>query len=307
MNEEIQALVEGLNKPQKTVSPKYLYDEAGSQLFDRITEQPEYYPTGAELEIMRENVDDMTSLIGERASLIEFGSGSSLKTRILLEHLENLAAYVPVDISEDHLLSSAARIQSEFPDIDVRPVVADFTHSFALPTPSVMPVKNVVYFPGSTIGNFEHDAAMDLLHVMHGEAGENGALLIGVDLQKDAQIINRAYNDSAGVTAAFNLNMLRHLNSRYGANFDLDAFEHRAVYDAGKGRVVIELVSQRDQAFTVAGADFDIANGETILTEYSHKYTMESFARMAEDAGFRIAKVWTDKKGLFSVQYCVRN
>jgi dimethylhistidine N-methyltransferase len=307
MSEELHALVEGLSKPQKTISPKYLYDEAGSKLFDRITDLPEYYLTGAELEIMRENVDEMASLIGERASLIEFGSGSSLKTRILLEHLDKLAAYVPVDISEEHLLSSATQIRSEFPDLDVRPVVADFTHSFALPTPSIMPVKNVVYFPGSTIGNFEHDAAMELLRVMHGEAGENGALLIGVDLQKNEQVIDRAYNDSAGVTAAFNLNMLRHMNGSYGANFDLDAFEHRATYDADKGRVVIELVSQEDQAFTLGGASFDIANGESILTEYSHKYTLDGFARMAEDAGFTVAKVWTDRKGLFSVQYCVRN
>ena len=304
MTKEIAALIEGLSQPQKTISPKYFYDETGSQLFDRITELPEYYLTDAELDIMRERVDEMGALIGRQASLIEFGSGSSLKTRILLEHLDELAAYVPVDISEDHLLASAMKIRSEFPGLDVRPVVADFTHSFELPTPTVMPVKNVVYFPGSTIGNFEHDTAMELLRVMHTEAGDGGALLIGVDLQKDPEIIGAAYNDSDGVTAEFNLNMLRHLNSSYGANFDLDAFEHSAEYDEDEGRVVIELVSQEDQSFEVADTEFDIADGETILTEYSHKYTLEGFARMAEEAGFEVAKVWTDRNELFSVQYC---
>ena len=306
MTRELEGIVEGLSLSQKTISPKYFYDERGSQLFDQITELPEYYLTDAELEIMREYVDEMTALIGKTASLIEFGSGSSLKTRILLENLDDLAAYVPVDISEEHLYASARKIRAEFPDLDVLPVVADFTHSFALPSPAIMPVKNVVYFPGSTIGNFEHDAAMELLRVMHGEAGENGALLIGVDLQKDPGIIDRAYNDSAGVTAKFNLNMLRHLNRSYGANFDLESFAHSATYDENKGRVVIELISQADQTFEIGNTEFAITDGETILTEYSHKYTLEGFAKMASDAGFNVERVWTDAAGLFSVQYCTR-
>ena len=306
MTRELEDIVEGLSLSQKTISPKYFYDERGSQLFDQITELPEYYLTDAELEIMREHVDEMTALIGKTASLIEFGSGSSLKTRILLENLDDLAAYVPVDISEDHLYASARKIRAEFPDLDVLPVVADFTHSFALPSPAIMPVKNVVYFPGSTIGNFEHDAAMELLRVMHGEAGENGALLIGVDLQKDPGIIDRAYNDSAGVTAKFNLNMLRHLNRSYGANFDLESFAHSATYDENKGRVVIELISQANQTFEIGNNEFAITDGETILTEYSHKYTFEGFAKMASDAGFNVERVWTDAAGLFSVQYCTR-
>ncbi len=307
MTEEMAELIEGLNQPQKTISPKYFYDENGSQLFEKITELPEYYLTDAELEIMREYVDEMARLIGRQASLIEFGSGSSLKTRILLENLDNLAAYVPVDISEDHLLESARKIRSEFDLLDVRPVVADFTKPFALPNPTVTPIRNVVYFPGSTIGNFEHEEAMELLRVMHTEAGENGALLIGVDLQKDPDIIDAAYNDSQGVTAEFNLNMLRHLNNEFDADFDLDAFEHRAEYDEDEGRVVIELVSQEDQTFEVGGTGFDIAEGEAILTEYSHKYTLEQFSDMAEAAGFSVLKVWTDAEQLFSVQYCVRS
>jgi dimethylhistidine N-methyltransferase len=246
----------------------------------------------------------MAALIGPQASLIEFGSGSSLKTRILLEHLNDLAAYVPVDISEDHLYASARQIRREFPNIAVHPVVADFTRPFDLPSPAVMPVKNVLYFPGSTIGNFDEETAIELLRVMHDEAGEHGALLIGVDLQKDPEIIDRAYNDAAGVTAEFNLNMLRHLNGTFGANFDLDAFEHRAEYDEDQGRVVLELVSQKDQTVSIGDTDIEIDDGEAILTEYSHKYTLEGFARMAGIAGFDVDHVWTDDEGLFSVQYC---
>lgn len=306
MSSELEEIVAGLSQTPKTISPKYFYDDAGSQLFEKITELPEYYLTNAELEIMREHVDEMAAMIGKTASLIEFGSGSSLKTRILLENLDDLAAYVPVDISQDHLRSSAQRIRAEFPELAVHPVVADFTRSFALPTPAVMPVKNVVYFPGSTIGNFERDAAVELLRVMHQEAGEHGALLIGVDLQKDVDVIHRAYNDSAGVTAEFNLNLLRHLNNNFDANFDLGSFAHSAVYDEHHGRVVLELVSQANQTFEIGETKFAIAEGEAILTEYSHKYTLEGFAEMAADAGFSVEKVWTDVAGLFSVQYCIR-
>ena len=306
MSNAIKELIAGLSQPQKMISPKYFYDEIGSQLFEEITELPEYYLTDAELEIMRTYVDEMVELIGEQASLIEFGSGSSLKTRILLGHLDELAAYVPVDISADHLEASAQQTRRDFPELAVHPVVADFTRPFDLPTPDITPVKNVIYFPGSTLGNFEHAEAIELLRVMHDEAGDGGALLIGLDLQKDPDIIHRAYNDSEGVTAKFNLNMLRHLNTNYGANFDLDAFKHRAEYDEEKGRVVLELVSQKDQTVTIGDTEFAIADGEAILTEYSHKYTIKGFARMAHDAGFEVEKVWKDPDKLFSVQYCTR-
>jgi dimethylhistidine N-methyltransferase len=256
---------------------------------------------------MQDNIDEIASLVGRQASLIEFGSGSSLKTRVLLEHLDELAAYVPVDISEDHLLQSAQQIREEFPDLDVLPVVADFTQPFQLPSPRVMPVRNVVYFPGSTIGNFTNDAARELLAVMHGEAGADGALLIGVDLQKDPAIIEGAYNDSAGVTAEFNRNILRHLNREFGADFDLDAFAHSAEYNEDEGRVEIRLVSERDQQFTVGDESFLIGKDEAILTEYSHKYTLEGFAAMAQAAGFSVERVWMDAGRLFSVQYLVRD
>ena len=306
LDDELDELIDGLRQPEMMISPKYFYDERGSQLFDEITRLPEYYPTETELGIMQDNIDEIASLVGRQASLIEFGSGSSMKTRILLEHLDQLAAYVPVDISEDHLLQSARQIREEFPDLDVLPVVADFTQPFRLPSPEVMPVRNVVYFPGSTIGNFTHDAAHELLLVMHEEAGAGGALLIGVDLQKDPEIIERAYNDSAGLTAEFNRNMLRHLNREFGADFDLDAFTHSAEYNEEEGRVEIRLVSEQDQEFTLGDESFSIDRDETILTEYSHKYTLDGFAAMAEAAGFRVKRVWMDDGRLFSVQYLVR-
>ena len=303
---EISEIVSGLSAEPKQISPKYFYDERGSKLFDEITRLPEYYLTNTELGIMQDNIDEIVALVGGQASLIEFGAGSSLKTRILLEHLFKLAAYVPVDISEDHLRVSAGMLRKDYPHLDIIPVVADFTREFDLPNPKVMPRRNVVYFPGSTIGNFEHDMAMELLRVMHHEAGDDGALLIGVDLQKDPQIIEDAYNDSAGVTAEFNLNMLRHLNRSYGANFDVEEFEHSASYDPDVGRVVIELVSQTDQQVEIADQAFEIADGEAILTEYSHKYTLDGFARMAEAAGFKVEQVWTDPDELFSVQFLTR-
>lgn len=303
---EVVEIIDGLQKPEKMISPKYFYDERGSQLFDDITHLPEYYPTETELGIMRSNVEEIAQLIGKQASLIEFGSGSSRKTPVLLEHLHDLAVYVPVDISEDHLLESAEKLRRSFPGLEILPVVADFTRPFQLPEPAIMPLRNIVYFPGSTIGNFTHDDALALLRVMHQEAGANGAMLIGVDLQKDPAIIERAYNDSAGLTAEFNLNILRHLNRDYSSNFDLDTFSHDARYNAEKGRIEIRLVNSEDQVVSIGDTDIEILQGEAILTEYSHKYTLEDFARMAAEAGFVVEKVWTDAEELFSVQYCVR-
>ncbi len=304
--DDLGELIAGLKRDEKTISPKYFYDELGSQLFDRITELPEYYPTETELAIMRDNIDDIAELVGEQASLIEFGSGSSTKIRILLDHLKSLAAYVPVDISDEHLLAAARRLREDYPNIEILPIVADFTQPFDLPMPTVMPVRNVVYFPGSTIGNFTRDDALDLLSVMHHEAKQGGALLIGVDLQKDRATLENAYNDAEGVTAAFNLNMLRHINREYGANFDLDAFRHSAEYNSADGRIEMRLYSTTDQRIRIGGEEIAIADGEAILTEYSHKYTLDSFAALAREAGFEVKRVWTDAKNLFSVQYCER-
>ena len=307
MSDELNNLVEGLQQPHKSISPKYFYDENGSKLFEQITRLPEYYLTNTELYIMRAHVDEIAALVGPKASLIEFGSGSSLKTRLLLEHLEDIAVYVPVDISEEHLLESQMSIKDEFPEVEVLPVVADFTRRFDLPNPKVDPLRNLVYFPGSTIGNFEYEDAIGLLRVMYQEAGADGALLIGIDLQKDPEVINAAYNDTAGVTARFNLNVLSHLNREFDAEFDVDAFEHRANYDEDEGRVSMELVSERDQVVSIGGERIDIAKGEAILTEYSHKYTLDGFAAMAKEADFVVSKVWTDPERRFGVLYCTRD
>ena len=302
LSEEILA---GLARTPKTLPPKYFYDQRGSQLFDQITRLPEYYPTETEVSIMVDNLDEIIGLVGPQASLIEFGSGTSTKTHILLENLRKLAAYVPVEISRDHLIEAAEGIAERYPQIEVLPVCADFTKPFGLPEPAVQPLKNVVFFPGSTIGNFSPDAASGLLDTMSQVAKKDGVLLIGVDLKKDKSTLERAYNDAAKVTAAFNLNMLTRMNRELEADFDVDAFEHRAIYNEVKGRIEMHLVSLLKQTVEVAGELLNFEDGEYILTECSHKYSLEDFAQLAEPAGFRVAKVWTDPDQLFSVQYLI--
>jgi dimethylhistidine N-methyltransferase len=304
--DSLAEIVEGLSQTQKSLSPKFFYDARGSKLFDEICELPEYYLTKTELAIMRAHIGDMAALVGPQASLIEFGSGSSLKTRILLDGLDRLAAYVPVDISREYLMTAAESLAADYPDIEVWPVLADFTQPFKLPNPSVMPLRNIVYFPGSTIGNFSPEKAHSLLTVMHEESGADGALLIGVDLQKDRAVIERAYNDSAGVTAEFNLNILLRINTEFGANFDVALFRHHAVYNEKHGRIEMYLISACEQIVRIGGRSFSFGKGETILTEHSHKYTLEQFGKIANRAGFAVDTVWTDPEELFSVQYCRR-
>ncbi len=303
---ELDEILEGLSRPQKALSPKFFYDERGSILFDAICELPEYYLTRTELSIMRANIDEIVALVGPQASLIEFGSGSSLKTRMLMERLDHLAAYVPVDISREYLVTAATSLAADFPDVEVWPVRADFTQPFELPNPSVMPLRNIVYFPGSTIGNFSPREAHNLLQVMHVEAGEDGALLVGVDLQKDTAVIERAYNDDAGVTAEFNLNMLSRINREFGADFDLDQFYHHAVYDEEHGRIEMTLVSKCKQLVRIGTATCQFEEGEALQTEHSHKYTLKQFSGIVNRAGFVVETVWTDPEQLFSLQYCLR-
>lgn len=296
-------ILSGLRASPKALSPKYFYDERGSQLFDEITELPEYYPTRTEIGIMQTNIEEIIALVGKQASLIEFGSGSSLKTRILLDNLQELAAYVPVEISRDYLLEVVAQLQKDYPAIEMLPVFADFTKPFELPTPKVMPIKNIAYFPGSTIGNFAPPMALELLKVMASVAKRGGGLLIGVDLRKDTDVLEAAYNDSAGVTARFNLNMLKRLNDELNASFVLDNFRHQAIYNQAEGRIEMHLFSRCDQTVSVAGETFQLAEGESIRTECSYKFTLEGFARLARQAGFEVRQVWTDPAQLFSVQY----
>lgn len=296
-------VLQGLRSDHKWLSAKYFYDERGSHLFDAITHLPEYYPTRTELAIMEGRMAEIAAHAGSRGCIIEFGSGSGLKTRRLLSGLDSPVAYVPVEISRDHLLSSAQTLADEFPDLEVLPVCADFTAPFELPVPAEQPNRNLVYFPGSTIGNFPDDEAAELLKVMRVEAGPGGGLIIGVDLRKDRQILERAYNDKDGITAEFNLNLLRRINRELGGDFDLNRFRHRAIWNGSDGRVEMYLDSQADQTVEIGGERISFGKGESILTEYSHKYEPQEFANLADSVGLRVVQVWIDPDALFSIQY----
>lgn len=291
----------GLSDPQKHVACKYLYDQRGSQLFDQICQLEEYYPTRVELGIMQQYAGEMANQIGTRVMLIEYGSGSSVKTRLLLDQLHQPAAYVPVDISQKHLRESAARLSAKYPHLEVLPVCADFTTEFGLPISKSRPSHCAVFFPGSTIGNLEYDTATELLEKITLMCGSGGGLLIGIDLKKDVSTIEAAYNDQRGVTAEFNLNLLRRINRELNANFDVDEFSHRAIYNAPRGRVEMHLVSESNQDVTIDGLRFCFLEGETICTEYSHKYTIREFEKMAAAGGLALRRYWTDRGHQFAV------
>ena len=292
----------GLRAQPKTLPCKYLYDTRGSQLFERICELPEYYPTRTELEIMREHAGAMARALGPDVLLVEYGSGSSLKTRLLLDVLKNPAAYLPVDISREHLLASAAALQAEYPSLRVEPVCADFSTPFKLPAPARVARRRVVYFPGSTIGNFSFAHAAQLLAEARALCGDGGALLVGVDLRKDRATLERAYDDAQGVTASFNLNLLQRMNRELDADFQLAQFRHRALWNEEHARIEMHLVSAVAQEVQLDGERFQFRAGESICTEHSHKYTPESFARLAERAGLRVVRAWKDPAARFSVQ-----
>lgn len=295
----------GLQSVPKTLPCKYFYDERGSQLFERICQLDEYYLTRCELAITDEFASEMGTAIGPGAMLVEFGSGASVKTRYLLDGLPDPVAYVPVDISGDFLSHTASELASDYPEIEVLPVNADFTRDFALPVAQRAPTHVAVYFPGSTIGNFLPDRASALLRRIAHLCGSGGGLLIGIDLKKDIGRIEAAYNDALGVTAQFNLNLLARLNRELGADFDLDQFEHRATYKTDLGRVEMHLVSRDRQVASLGGTEIAFARGETICTEYSHKYSVPEFARLAANAGFVLRREWTDNERNFAVLHLV--
>ncbi len=301
-SEFMAEVLAGLSRPRKTLPTRFLYDERGSRLFDQICELEEYYPTRTEIGIMQSRGKEMAAHLGPDLMLIELGSGSSIKTRLLLSALERPAAYVPVDISRDHLVRTAEALDQEFPNLEVLPVCADFTNPFEIPEPNRPARRRCVYFPGSTIGNLVDRSAVRLLSRMREVTGDDGHVLIGVDLDKDPAILERAYDDARGVTAAFNLNLLRRINRELGADFDLEAFRHRAVYARAEQRIEMYLVSTRPQVVTLAGRLFPFDADEPILTEYSHKYTLPRFATLAAEAGLHVHQVWTDPTPLFSIQ-----
>jgi dimethylhistidine N-methyltransferase len=291
----------GLSCPRKRLPAKYFYDAAGSRLFDRITELPEYYLTRTETGILRASAAAMAARCGPRCLLIEFGAGSMTKVRLLLDRLDRPAGYAPVDMSGDHLRAAAAALADDYPALDVRPVAADFTTGFELP--AVPARRRVVYFPGSTIGNFDPPAADALLRRVARLVGLGGGLLLGVDLRKPVGVLERAYNDAAGVTAAFNRNLLVRINRELGADFDSDAFRHRAFYNGKRSRVEMHLVSERRQRVWVGRTVFPFRPGESIHTENSYKYDLDELAGRAAGCGLRLDEAWTDAHNYFAVLF----
>ncbi len=300
--EFFDAVAAGLEREQKEFPCKYLYDEQGSRLFDKICTLDEYYPTRTELHIMQSNIDDIAGRFGDNVLLIEYGSGSSLKTRILLDRLRDLSGYIPIDISKEHLLHSASELKKQYPDLNVLPVCADYTKQFNLPDNADAGARRVVYFPGSTIGNFHPEEAIDFLRTISKVISRNGLLLLGIDLKKDPIVLHRAYNDRQGVTAMFNLNSLVRANRELGTNFRTDLFKHYAFFNPSPGRVEMHLISLEDQKVRLNGTTVSIEQGESIHTECSYKYTLHEFEQLAAKAGFRVDHVWTDEDDMFSVQ-----
>ena len=296
-------VIAGLSSEPRTLPCKYFYDERGAALFQKICEQPEYYITRTEIDILDRYRAEIAANLGPQIDLIGLGTGSGTKTRILIEALEKPAVYIPVDISEKQLRKSAALFRKIFPDLEILPVCADYLQPVTLPSTRRKAARNVVYFPGSTIGNFEPGEATEFLRRIANVCCRGGALLIGVDLRKDRDVIEAAYNDTAGVTAQFNLNLLARANRELGGDFDLQRWQHRAIYNSDAGRIEMYLISQIDQAVHIADYTFEFRSGEKITTEFSYKYAPEGFAALARNAGFEFQKVWTDDARLFGVFY----
>jgi dimethylhistidine N-methyltransferase len=293
----------GLSKSPKELLCKFFYDDRGAKLFQKICELPEYYITRTELGILRLRGAEIAEALGPNIELIGLGTGAGTKTKILLEELPDPSVYIPIDISQEQLRKSTERFRKLLPKLEILPIAADYLAPFELPLPRKPSSRSIVYFPGSTIGNFEPVAAIKFLRRLSDLCGTDGGLLIGVDLQKDPRIIEAAYNDSQGVTADFNLNLLVRANRELGANFDLNNWRHRAIYDRSDGRVEMYLISQIDQRVRIDDREFHFSANEKVLTEYSYKHTPEGFAALAGQAGFRFEQLWTDDARLFGVFY----
>ncbi|MEM7327420.1 MAG: L-histidine N(alpha)-methyltransferase [Pseudomonadota bacterium] len=294
-----EAVLSGLSAPQKTLPCQYFYDETGSRLFEQITQLKEYYPTRTELAILTDHIAEMTAALGENVLLVEYGAGASTKTRILLDHLKHAAGYVPIDVSETFLLHSAETLRQQYPTLPIYPVVGDFMIELGLPqSAGGTPVG---FFPGSTIGNLDDDEIDAFMRAARHLLGDQGQFLIGVDLRKSPDILVPAYDDADGVTAAFNLNLLTRINRELEADFDLDAFAHRAIWNARDSRIEMHLESQRDQTVTLAGTAIHFARGETIHTENSRKFELSPLIAQMSRAGWQRGRVWQDPRDYFAV------
>ena len=311
----LEDVIAGLSSNPRSLPCKYFYDERGAALFQKICELPEYYITRAEIDILDRNRTEIASHLGANIELIGLGTGAGTKTRILIEALETPAVYVPVDISEKQLRESTALFRKTFPDLEILPVCADYLQPVVLPSPSRRATRNVVYFPGSTIGNFEPTEAEEFLRRVANACRPNGlspvaltavgGLLIGTDLKKDPRVLESAYNDSAGVTAQFNLNLLERINRELSADFDLDHWQHRAIYNSTAGRIEMYLISEIDQFVHLNDQKFHFRRREKIITEFSYKYAPDEFEALARKAGFEFVRMWTDDARLFGVFYFV--
>ena len=301
----ISDAIAGLSSNPRTLPSKYFYDERGAALFQKICDLPEYYITRTEIDILDRNRAEIASHLGPNIELIGLGTGAGTKTRILIEALETPAVYIPVDISEKQLRESTTNFRKIFPDLEILPVCADYLQPVVLPSPHRKPARNVVYFPGSTIGNFEPDEAVQFLRRVANVCRENGGLLIGADLKKARDVLEAAYNDRAGVTAQFNLNLLERANRELGADFDLDQWRHRAIYNSDAGRIEMYLISESDQFVHLDEQRFHFRRAEKIVTEFSYKYSPEEFSALADKAEFEFARMWTDDARLFGVFYFV--
>jgi len=298
------AILDGLSRPHKTLPCRFFYDARGSELFEEITRLPEYYPTRTEMAILEQNAGEMTRTIPKDGVLVEFGSGSSRKTEILLRQLPQLSTYVMIDVSSTALHEAKTRLAARFPFLEVLPIAGDFSRPITLPAHLAKRHKTG-FFPGSTIGNLTPSEAANLLRVFQDALSPGGRLIVGVDLKKDARTLVRAYDDAAGVTAAFNLNLLARINRELGGTFDLTAFKHKAIYNPREGRIEMHLQSVNDQVATVCGRRFRFGAGEQIHTENSYKYTLGEFEALARSTNWLPQSVWTDRDSLFSVHELV--
>ncbi len=299
-SEFLADVIAGLNARPRSLPCKYFYDDVGMGLYEQICDSEDYYPTRTEISILEQHIEEMAKVLGPGLRVVEPGCGSGRKTRLLLGGLKDPVACVPMDICREELDRTAADLRRLFPKLLVQPACLDYTRPFALPEMPEGVERTLVYYPGSTIGNFEPDDAAAFLYLFADCVGEDGRLLIGVDLKKDEDVLRRAYDDSEGHTAAFNLNLLVRLRDELGAMVDVDGFVHRARFEDSPGRILMELVATRAQSIVVGGQRFDFAEGDAILTEHSHKPTLEEFALLADRAGYRVLQVWTDAKGWFA-------
>ncbi len=301
-NEVANIVREGLTGPHKELPSKLFYDERGSKLFDEITRLPEYYPTRTEMKIMEDNISEIGKLLGEGTVLVELGSGSSKKIRLLLENIPGLAAYIPIDISEEHLQNSVNNLSMDYPELEIIPLYADYTRAIILPEIPKHYDHISAFYPGSTIGNFKPLEAKNFLRRISRLIGRNGGMIIGVDMKKDKKILEAAYNDNKGITAEFNLNILTHINDETGSDFKIDNFKHHAFYNSEQGRIEMHLISLADQRINMNGSILHLQKNDDILTEYSYKYTPLEFENLVSDF-FEVRNIWLDENKFFSVQY----